>query len=129
MKAVHVKIRKAQGTEDIPLPRYQSKGASGMDLLAAVEAKVFLEPGEIKLIPTGIHISIPEGYEAQVRPRSGLALKDGIGIVNAPGTIDSDYRGEVGIILINFGKKSFAVKRGDRVAQLVFVKVERAVLY
>ena len=97
-----------------------------MDIRACVEDPVSLNPGEIKLIPTGLRISTPPGYEAQIRPRSGLALNHGIGIVNSPGTIDSDYRGEVGIILINWGENSFIIKRGDRIAQMVISKVYKA---
>lgn len=93
-----------------------------MDIRAAVEGPVSLEPGEIKLIPTGLAISIPSGYEAQIRPRSGLALKHGVGMVNTPGTIDADYRGEIGIILINWGSHPFTVRRGDRIAQMVVAR-------
>ncbi|MBW2709946.1 MAG: dUTP diphosphatase [Deltaproteobacteria bacterium] len=112
--------------QGFPLPGYVSKGASGMDIRACVEAPVTLDPGRIKLIPTGLALSIPPGYEVQIRPRSGLALKHGIGMVNAPGTIDSDYRGEVGIILINWGEAPFVIRMGDRVAQMVLSKVYRA---
>ena len=108
------------------MPGYESDGSSGLDIRACVEAPVSLNPNEIKLIPTGLSISIPPGYEAQIRPRSGLALKHGIGIVNSPGTIDSDYRGEVGIILINWGSEPFTVRRGDRIAQMVISKVYKA---
>lgn len=108
------------------MPGYESEGSSGLDIRACVEDLVSLNPNEIKLIPTGLAISIPPGYEAQIRPRSGLALKHGIGIVNSPGTIDSDYRGEVGIILINWGREPFAVRRGDRIAQMVISKVYKA---
>jgi len=110
------------------LPQYMSEAASGMDLYAAVDKAVQLERSEIKLIPTGIHIELPLGYEAQVRPRSGLALKYGVTLVNTPGTIDSDYRGEIGIILCNFGKERFTVERGMRIAQLVIQPVFRAEL-
>jgi dUTP pyrophosphatase len=99
-----------------------------MDVRAAVESPVLLRPGEVKLIPTGLSIAIPLGFEAQIRPRSGLALHHGIGMVNSPGTIDSDYRGEIGIILMNWGKESFAISRGDRIAQIVFTKVCHASL-
>jgi dUTP pyrophosphatase len=125
---ITMKLKRKKGCEDIPLPRYMSEGASGMDLYAAVEADTTLKPGDIKLIPTGIHISLPRGCEAQTRPRSGLALKHGLTIVNSPGTIDSDYRGEVGIILANMGKDAYVVRRGDRIAQLVIHKVERAAI-
>ena len=117
-----------QGCGDLPLPQYMSEAASGMDLYAAVDKAVQLERSEIKLIPTGIHIELPLGYEAQVRPRSGLALKYGVTLVNTPGTIDSDYRGEIGIILCNFGKECFTVERGMRIAQLVIQPVFRVEL-
>ncbi len=123
---VEMKIKRKPGCEDLPLPCYMSEGASGMDLYAAVEADVELAPGEIKLIPTGLFISLPQGWEAQVRPRSGLALKHGLTVVNSPGTIDSDYRGEIGIILGNVGKSPYVVRRGDRIAQMVVQKVVRA---
>ncbi len=97
-----------------------------MDIRACVKDPVILEPGQIKLIPTGLVISIPFGYEAQIRPRSGLALKHGIGLVNSPGTIDSDYRGEIGIIMINWGEKPFTIRRGDRIAQMIISKVCKA---
>jgi len=99
--------------------------AAGMDLFAAVTEPVILETGQIRLIPTGIYLALPEGYEAQIRPRSGLALKHGITLVNTPGTIDADYRGEIGLIMINFGLEPFMIKRGERVAQMVINKVER----
>ena len=112
--------------QGIALPAYASEGSSGMDLRACVDTPVTLLPGQIRLIPTGLAISIPAGYEVQIRPRSGLALKHGIGMVNGPGTIDSDYRGEIGIILINWGDVPFTVKMGDRIAQMVLSKVLRA---
>ena len=108
------------------MPAYASEGASGMDIRACVEAPVLLQPGETRLIPTGLTVSVPQGYEAQMRPRSGLALHRGIGMLNAPGTIDSDYRGEVGVILVNWGRKPFQIRRGDRIAQMVLSKVYRA---
>ena len=123
MKNITVAVKIKEGCEDLPLPKYQSEYASGMDLLAAVEQDVTLEPGQIKLIPTGLYISVPSGFEAQVRPRSGLALKHGITVVNAPGTIDSDYRGEVGVILGNVGREPFRIERGMRIAQMVFQQV------
>ncbi|MEZ6231357.1 MAG: dUTP diphosphatase [Candidatus Brocadiaceae bacterium] len=128
MNSITVKIMKKPGCEDVPLPQYMSAAASGMDLYAAVEEPVVLECSEIKLIPTGIHIELPFGYEAQVRPRSGLALQHGLTLVNAPGTIDSDYRGEIGIILCNHGKVPFVVERGMRIAQLVIQPVLRVEL-
>lgn len=125
---VEIGIQRMKGNEDIPLPKYMSSGASGMDLFAAVADTVFIPPGEVALIPIGIRIAVPEGFEAQVRPRSGLAARHGVGILNSPGTIDSDYRGEVKIILFNFGKEPFTVNRGDRVAQMVITRVARATL-
>jgi len=122
---VIIKIQKEKGCEDLPLPAYQTPGASGLDLYAAVDGKIVLNPGEIKLISTGIRVSIPYGYEGQVRSRSGLALKHGIGLLNSPGTIDSDYRGVIGVILFNFSKDPFLVNRGDRIAQLVISRVEK----
>lgn len=103
-------------------------GAAGFDLRAAVAADLLLEPGRVALVPTGLRLEIPPGYEAQVRPRSGLALRHAVGVLNSPGTIDSDYRGEVQVILINLGDKPFAVRRGERIAQLVFARVERPLL-
>ena len=105
--------------QGLPLPAYATAESAGMDLVAAVEADVVLRPGERRLIPTGIAIALPPGTEAQVRPRSGLALKHGITVLNAPGTIDADYRGEIGVILINLGQEPFTIHRGDRIAQLV----------
>jgi len=106
----------------LPLPKYMSHFAAGMDLHAAVEGEVVIHPGERKLIPTGFKMALPQGYEAQIRPRSGLAIKQGISVLNTPGTIDEDYRGEVGVILINLGKEPFTVKHGDRIAQMVVNK-------
>lgn len=120
-----IKIKKEPGCEDLPLPQYQSPGAAGMDLFAAVENPVTIQPGNVMMIPTGIRLSIPPGYEGQVRPRSGLALNHHIGLLNSPGTIDSDYRGLVGVIMFNFGETPFVIKRGDRIAQLVICKVEK----
>jgi dUTP pyrophosphatase len=111
-----------------PLPQYMTPGASGMDLFASLEKEIILEPGERKIIPTGIAVAIPEGYEGQVRPRSGLAIQKGIGLVNGPGTIDSDYRGEIGVLLINFGKESHTIRHGERIAQMVISEVHRATL-
>lgn len=105
-----------------------TEGASGMDLFASLEKEVVLVPGERELIPTGISVAIPEGFEGQVRPRSGLAIRSGIGVVNGPGTIDADYRGEIGVVLINFGNDSFTVRDGDRIAQMVISRVFRAIL-
>jgi dUTP pyrophosphatase len=108
---------------DIPLPGYATPGSSGLDLRAAVSGDVILSPGSFELVPTNLSVEIPEGYEIEVRPRSGLAAKFGIGVLNSPGTIDSDYRGEIKIILFNFGKENFKISRGDRIAQMVLSKV------
>ncbi|MEJ5286688.1 MAG: Deoxyuridine 5'-triphosphate nucleotidohydrolase [Candidatus Kapaibacterium sp.] len=110
---------------DIPLPEYQSEGSAGMDIRAAVENPLTINPGEIVLVPTNLAIALPKGYECQVRTRSGLALRHGIFALNSPGTIDSDYRGEIRIILANFSKEPFVINRGDRIAQLVVAKYER----
>ena len=107
------------------LPAYETMHAAGMDLRAEVEETVILKPMERKLIPTGLHIELPEGFEAQIRPRSGLAFKHGIGIVNSPGTIDADYRGEVKVLLINFSDQPFEIKSGDRIAQMVVARHEK----
>jgi len=125
---VQVKRLRESSGEPIPLPRYMTAHSAGMDLFADVEGEVVLKPGERRLIPTGIALAIPTGYEGQIRPRSGLALREGITVVNTPGTIDADYRGEVGILLINLGQQPFRVKRGDRIAQLVIAPVCRAEL-
>jgi dUTP pyrophosphatase len=109
----------------LPLPKYETSGAAGMDLLAAIEGEMSIEPGAVALVPTGIAFALPAHLEAQVRPRSGLAAKHGVTVLNAPGTIDSDYRGEVKVILINHGKAPFKIERGMRIAQLVIAKVER----
>lgn len=121
---MRIKIVRLPKARDLQLPSPASPGSAGFDLPAAVEGDVLLDPGERRLIPTGIALEIPPGWEGQVRPRSGLALRYGIGVLNAPGTIDSDYRGEVGVILINLGTETFHIARGDRIAQLVFSKVE-----
>lgn len=125
-EAVRMEVRRRDGCEDLPLPGYMSDGAAGMDLCAAVEEDLTIYPGEVRLVPTGIHIALPPGYEAQVRPRSGLALKHGIAVLNSPGTIDSDYRAEVGVILANFGREAFVVRRGMRIAQMVIARAMRA---
>jgi dUTP pyrophosphatase len=121
-----VDIMPLKNARDLPLPHYQTAHAAGVDLYAAVEGTLNIEPGTWKLVPTGIAVAIPHGYEGQVRPRSGLALKHGIGMLNGPGTIDADYRGEIGIILFNFSDRTFVLHRGDRVAQMVFTKVTKA---
>ena len=108
------------------LPKYKTQGSAGLDLKANISQDILIEPLERKLIPTGIYLSIPKGYEAQIRGRSGLALKHGITLANGIGTIDSDYRGEIGVILVNLGKEAYTVKEGDRIAQMVFIKYEIA---
>jgi len=111
---------------DIPLPRYMTPHSAGMDLCAAIENELVLEKGQIALLPTGFAMALPPGFEAQIRPRSGLAVKHGIGLINSPGTIDADYRGEVKIALINLGPKAYRFQRGDRIAQMVIQKVYQA---
>ncbi|PID41110.1 MAG: dUTP diphosphatase [Proteobacteria bacterium] len=113
-------------TADLALPDYETSGSAGMDVCAAVGEAVILRPGERVLVPTGFGVAIPEGYEIQIRPRSGLAIKHGITLINAPGTIDSDYRGEVKLALINLGDEEYRVNRGDRIAQMVVAPVIRA---
>ena len=121
-------IKRLKKDHPVSLPQYMTEGSSGMDLFASLAQEVTLVPGERKLIPAGISIAIPEGFEGQIRPRSGLAIQKGIGIVNGPGTIDADYRGEVGVLLINFGKEPFTIRNGDRIAQMVISPVTRATL-
>lgn len=123
---VTLKVTRAPGTEDLPLPAYMTDGAAGMDLVAANATDLVIRPGQRALVPTGLHLEIPPGFEGQVRPRSGLAANAGVTVLNAPGTIDSDYRGEVKVVLVNFGDADFVVRRGDRVAQLVVCPVARA---
>lgn len=119
-----LKLRRV-GAVEVPLPAYQTPGSAGLDLCAALAEAVRLEPGARRLIPTGLIFEIPPGHEGQVRPRSGLALKHGIGIVNSPGTIDSDFRGEVGVVLINHGQEPFLVEPLSRIAQIVITRVEQ----
>ncbi len=119
---IPVKIKVASNTK---IPVYKSHGSSGADVFTCIEAPIELQPGEITLVPSGISIELPPGYEAQIRPRSGLALKHGLTLLNTPGTIDSDYRGEIKIILANLGKESFIIENGMRIAQMVFCKVYR----
>lgn len=124
---IKVKIKRlSEEFSDVELPHYATAGSAGMDIRAAIKEDVILEPGKVELISTNISIEIPLGYEIQVRPRSGLAANHSIGILNSPGTIDSDYRGEVKIILMNFGKENFKISRGDRIAQLIVSKVYTA---
>jgi dUTP pyrophosphatase len=126
-KKVEIKIQRIDELYlDIPLPEYATQGSSGLDIRAAVENELIISAGKVGLIPTNIRVEIPEGFEIQVRPRSGLAAKYGIGILNSPGTIDSDYRGEIKVILFNFGSEDFIIKRGDRIAQIVIAKIYKA---
>lgn len=121
-----VHITPLKNSEGLPLPHYQTEHSAGVDLYAAVESETVVPAGAWKLVPTGLAVAIPEGYEGQIRPRSGLALKQGIGLLNSPGTIDADYRGEISIILFNFSDKPFIIRRGDRIAQMVFARVAKA---
>jgi dUTP pyrophosphatase len=127
---VKIDIRQLPHGEGLALPAYQSAHAAGLDLLAAVpeDSPLILSPGQRALVPTGLTIALPPGYEAQVRPRSGLASKHGVTVLNAPGTVDADYRGEIGVLLINHGEVPFSIRRGERIAQLVVTAVVRAEL-
>ncbi|MBU0671547.1 MAG: dUTP diphosphatase [Candidatus Margulisbacteria bacterium] len=122
---IKAQIKRLPHNQDLPLPRYMSAHAAGMDMYAAVSEDTTIPPGGWKLVPTGISMALPEGYEAQVRPRSGLALKQGVSVLNTPGTVDADYRGEVGVILMNHSQKELIIKRGDRIAQMIINKIER----
>lgn len=125
MTSLTLKIKKIDESLDNPLPYYATQNSSGMDISSSSKDDIILNPSETKLIPTNLILEIPEGYEGQIRPRSGLAIKHGIGIINSPGTIDSDYRGELKILLTNFGKEPFKISFADRIAQLVISKVEK----
>lgn len=129
MDEVNVAICKVKGAEDLPFPKYMTSLAAGMDLAANVIKDTVLQPGEFKLIPSGIKIELPAGYEAQIRPRSGLAAKYGVTVLNSPGTIDADFRGEIKVLLINHGDEKFTIKRGERIAQIVISKVVKANIY
>lgn len=124
-KPVTVALKRLEHAADLPVPAYETTHAAGMDLMACIPADIELAPGKRALVPTGFAIALPEGFEAQVRPRSGLAAKHGITVLNAPGTIDADYRGEIGVILINHGDVAFAIQRGMRIAQMVVAPVAR----
>jgi dUTP pyrophosphatase len=123
-----IPIRRVRGEVDgdLPLPQYMSERAAGMDLVAALDGDLTIQPQEAALIPTGLAVAIPEGFEGQIRPRSGLAISHGLAVINSPGTIDSDYRGEIRVALINLGKDRFTVRRGDRIAQMIIGRVFRA---
>ncbi|MCD4823997.1 MAG: dUTP diphosphatase [Phycisphaerae bacterium] len=126
MSPITLKIRRKAGCDDVPLPQYMSDHAAGMDICAACDGDVVIAPGDVKLVPAGFYMAVPVGFEAQVRPRSGLALKHGITLPNSPGTIDSDYRGEVCVILGNVGRDEFVVRRSMRIAQMVIAAVHQA---
>lgn len=125
--SLRVAVRRLPHAEGLPLPVYATAQSAGADLLAAVAADVTLLPGARMLVPTGLQLALPEGYEAQIRPRSGLALRHGVTVLNSPGTVDADYRGEVGVILVNLGKEPFVIERGMRIAQLVVAPVAQVV--
>lgn len=122
---IEVPVERMPHAADLPLPSYATAGSSGLDLLAAVDAEMVIDPGGIALVPTGVRLAIPAGYEGQVRPRSGLAHRYGLTVLNAPGTIDADYRGEIKVLLINHGSAPVAIGRGQRIAQLIVARVER----
>ena len=124
MAKINLEIKRISDKfSDIELPHYATTGSAGMDVRAAIDSEMIIEAGKVVLVPTNLSVAIPEGYEIQVRPRSGLAAKHGIGLLNSPGTIDSDYRGEIKIILFNFSNEDFIIKRGERIAQLILAKV------
>ncbi len=125
MSTVEVAVIRLESGADLPLPAYATADSAGIDLLAAVDAEITIKPGGRALVPTGLAIALPTGFEAQVRPRSGLAFRDGVTVLNSPGTIDADYRGEVGVILANLGDRPFRIARGSRIAQLVVAPVAR----
>jgi dUTP pyrophosphatase len=125
---VRIKIKRLKGNENGPLPTYMTEHAAGLDIHAFLEEDVLIAPGQRRLIPTGLTVAIPEGFEIQVRPRSGLAVRDGVTLVNTPGTIDADYRGEIGILMINHGEKPVSIRNGQRIAQIVISRVCKAEL-
>ncbi len=129
LRKVRILVERLPEGEGLPLPSYATPGSAGMDLYAAIDEDITLMPGERTLVPTGLKIAVPDGYEAQIRPRSGLALKNGVTLVNTPGTIDSDYRGALQVIVINLGNEPVTIRRGDRIAQMVIAPVVRAELY
>lgn len=125
MEELRIAVVQLPGHEDIPLPRYMTQKAAGLDIHAAVNGELSIAAGERAMVPTGLSISLPEGYEAEIRPRSGLAIHHGVTLINSPGTIDADYRGEIRILMINHGKETFVVRRGDRIAQMIVHRVCR----
>lgn len=127
VERIDIKIQRIEESfPDIPLPEYATQGSSGLDIRAAIDSTLIIPIGKVGMVPTNIRVEIPEGFEIQVRPRSGLAAKYGIGVLNSPGTIDSDYRGEIKVILFNFGNEEFIINRGDRIAQIVINKIYHA---
>ena len=120
---VRIQIQKEASADDLPLPRYATPGAAGLDLYAAIDVDLILAPGSRAKVSTGIRLAIPEGYEAQVRPRSGLAWRHGLGMLNSPGTIDSDYRGVVSVLFMNWGEEAVTIHRGDRIAQIIVAPI------
>jgi dUTP pyrophosphatase len=128
LQKINVFIKKLPQARDLPLPEYMSANASGVDLLAAIEEDISISPGDRKLIPAGISLALPSGFEGQIRPRSGLALKHGLTVLNSPGTIDADYRGEIKVILINLGPEAYKIRRGERIAQLVIQALPEVIL-
>ena len=126
MSSLRVQVQRLRNSDGLDLPTYATPASAGMDLLAATDGPMSILPGERAMVATGVAIALPTSYEAQVRPRSGLALKHGVTVLNAPGTIDADYRGEIGVILINHGNENFTIERGMRIAQIVFAKVYSA---
>jgi dUTP pyrophosphatase len=127
-RKVRIKIKRLRGNENGPLPTYMTEHAAGLDIHAFLDEDVLISPGQRRLVPTGLAVAIPDGFEMQVRPRSGLAMRDGVTLVNTPGTIDADYRGEIGILMINHGNKPVSIRNGQRIAQLVVSRVYRAAL-
>jgi len=127
-RKVRIKIKRLRGNENGPLPTYMTEHAAGLDIHAFLDEDVLISPGQRRLIPTGLAVAIPDGFEMQVRPRSGLAKRDGVTLVNTPGTIDADYRGEIGILMINHGNKPVSIRNGQRIAQLVVSRVYKAAL-
>ena len=123
---IEIQIKQLPHGKDLSLPSYATSHSAGMDLMAAIEQDIIIKKGERKLVPTGIAIALPDGYEAQIRPRSGLALKNGITVLNTPGTIDADYRGEIGVILINLGEEDFTVSKGMRISQMIIASYVQA---
>ena len=127
MSTVKITLKQSESAKDLPLPTYATSQSAGMDLQAAIHSPLQLRKGHRALIPTGLSIALPEGYEAQIRPRSGLALKNGVTVLNSPGTIDADYRGEIGVILINHGEDDFTITRGMRIAQMIIAPHSTAI--